>query len=414
MKLAAALRQRQAAWSNGVAVIIVLAVLALIVRANRQEPRTAGPAPARPFGATPRVATTSRDGLLQTIARARALLKQRPADAAAAVSLADALLRQVRVSGNAGLALEAEAALKRVLHDEPLEYDARRMLAAVYLSQHRFREAVVEGERARDQRPRDDWNYGVIGDGHLELGEYGQAFDAFQRMMDLRPTAGAYARAAYALELQGRLEEALEAMRLATDATAPTDAESLAWHHAQMGDLYRQLGRVKEAGREYAWADFAFPGHPFAALGMARLREAEGDRDGARAGYESIMARAPVPDVAERLGNLYAADGRHDEAAKQYALAEAGWRVDSPQPAMLARFLADHDRKLDEAVRLAEQAAMSRTDIFTEDALAWSYFRAGRLQDAAAAMQRARRTGTKDRNILAHAAAIERALKDAN
>jgi len=284
------------------------------------------------------------------------------------------------------------------------------MLAAVYLSQHRFREAIAEGQRARDQRPRDDWNYGVIGDGHLELGEYDEAFEAFQRMMDLRPTAGAYARAAYALELQGRLEAALEAMRLSTDATPPNDAESLAWHHAQMGDLYRQLGRLKEAAYEYAWAEHAFPGHPFAMLGTARAKEAAGDADGARLAYEAIMATAPAPDVAERLGNLYASLGRPDDAARQYALAEAAWRVDVPQPAMLARFLAEHGRNLDEAVRLAEGEAAVRRDIFTEDALAWCYFKAGRVKEAAAAIERARRTGTKDKTILAHAAAIERAM----
>ena len=46
------------------------------------------------------------------------------------------------------------------------------------------------------------------------------AFKAFQTMMNLRPTAGAYARIAYALELQGKLEAALDAMQLSTDAAA--------------------------------------------------------------------------------------------------------------------------------------------------------------------------------------------------
>jgi hypothetical protein len=63
-----------------------------------------------------------------------------------------------------------------------------------------------------------------------------------------------------------------------------------------------------------------------------------------------------------------------------------------------------------EAVQLAEEAARSRKDIFTMDALAWSYFRAGRLSDAEEASRQARRTGTADRRILAHAAAIEQAL----
>jgi tetratricopeptide (TPR) repeat protein len=301
-----------------------------------------------------------------------------------------------------------------VLHDEPLEYDARRMLAAVYLSQHRFRDAIKEAERTRDQRPTDDWNYGVIGDGHLELGEYDEAFAAFQKMVDLRPTAGAYARVAYALELQGRLEAAVESMTLATDATPPTDPESLAWHHAQLGDLYRQLGRLEDARYQYAWADYAFPGHPFAKLGLARVKQEEGDTAGALREYESLMTAAPTPDIAERLGDLYASFGRAKDAAKAYALAETGWRVDAPHPAMLARFLADHGGDIAAAVRLAEGAAAQRHDIFTEDALAWCYFKAGRLHDAVDAIGRARRTGTKDKTIVAHAAIIEAAAARAN
>src|SRR4249919_581048 len=203
---------RKGFWSNVVAIVIVAALVALIVRANRQEGRFAREG-ARPVDSSAAV-TLSRDGLERAIERQRTALRQNPVNARAAVGLADALLRQARVSGNAGLALEAERALKQALHDEPLEYEPRRMLGAVFLSQHRFREAILEAERARDQRPTDDWNYGVMGDGHLELGEYDQAFKAFQRMMNLRPTAGAYARAAYALELQGKLEASLRAMQL--------------------------------------------------------------------------------------------------------------------------------------------------------------------------------------------------------
>lgn len=403
------MRHKQSWLSYGLSFVILAVAAGVIVRANRDAARTERDAAVR--SAVAEVApVTSREGLEQRIAQMERRLRANPTDSAAAVSLADALLRQARVSGNAGLALRAEEALKGVLRDEPSDYDARRMLGAVYLSQHRFRDAIREAERARVSRPTDDWNYGVIGDGHLELGEYREAFAAFQRMMDLRPTAGAYARAAYALELQGRLDAALEAMKLSAEATAPTDHESIAWHHAQIGDLYRQLGRTKEAAREYAWADYSFVGHPFAARGVAALMEAEGDRSGAIAQYEKLMARSPSPDIAEKLGDLYASLGRTADASRQYALAEAGWRFDAPNPTMLARFLADHDRNLPEALAIAERAAADRRDIFTKDALAWCYFKNGRLQEAAAAIKAAERTGTKDQTIRRHAAAIEQAI----
>jgi tetratricopeptide (TPR) repeat protein len=403
------MRQKHSWLAYGISFVILAVAVGVIVRANRDAARKERDAAVR--SAVGEVApVTSREGLEQRIAQMERRLRANLTDSAAAVSLADALLRQARVSGNAGLALRAEEALKGVLRDEPSDYDARRMLGAVYLSQHRFRDAIREAERARASRPTDDWNYGVIGDGHLELGEYDQAFAAFQRMMDLRPTAGAYARAAYALELQGRLDAALEAMKLSAEATAPTDHESIAWHHAQIGDLYRQLGRTKEAAREYAWADYSFPGHPFAVRGIAALLESEGDRTGALAQYEKLMARSPSPDIAEKLGDLYASLGRAADAAREYALAEAGWRFDAPNPTMLARFLADHDRNPPEALAIAERAAADRHDVFTEDALAWCYFKNGRLQEAAAAIKAAERTGTKDPTIRRHAAAIQRAI----
>jgi tetratricopeptide (TPR) repeat protein len=396
-------------WSHGVSFAILVAAAGVIMWETRHA-NLAAVVPAAPE----RSRVTSRNGLLQTIEAMERRLASRPTDSEAAVVLADALLRETRVSGNAGLAVRAEEALTRVLRDNPADYGAQRMLGAVYLSQHRFRDAIAQSDRARRLQPDDDWNYGVIGDGHLELGEYDEAFGAFQRMMNLRPTAGAYARIAYAQELRGRLDAAVEAMRLSTDATPPTDQESIAWHHAQLGDLYRQLGRPKEAAFQYEWADHSFPGHPMAQRGLARVMEMEGDVKGAVTTLEALLARIPAPDLAEELGNLYAAVGRQNDAARAYALAEAGWRDDAPNPTQLARFLADRGRKLEEAVALAEATRATRGDIFTDDALAWSYFKSGRLQEAATAIKRAQRTGSRDGSIIRHAAAIEHALADAS
>jgi Flp pilus assembly protein TadD len=74
--------------------------------------------------------------------------------------------------------------------------------------------------------------------------------------------------------------------------------------------------------------------------------------------------------------------------------------------------LADRGLKADEAVALAERAAAVRTDIFTLDALAVAYLRAGRLDEAADASRRSLRTGSGDRRLLYHAAAIAYARGD--
>src|SRR5262249_52374573 len=153
---------------------------------------------------------------------------------------------------------------------------------------------------------------------------------------------------AYARELQGNLTGALESMKLAAESTAAEDVEGLAWTEAQIGELYYQLGRLAEAKEAYIRASQAFPGHPFAVMGFSRVLEREGDLAGALNLVRSLASRSPPPDVVARLGDLLDRAGQHEEAEREYALAEAAWRSDAPEPKNLARFLADHGRKIDE------------------------------------------------------------------
>lgn len=377
------------------------AALAAAVATSRPHGRAAARvAVSRPSGD----GGTSRADLDRAIALMEQRLAASPTDSASAVALADALLRRARVTGNAGLALRAESALNTVLRDEPMDYAARRMLATVYLSEHRFRDAIAAANRCRSQRSNDAWIDGVLGDAHLELGEYADAFDAFDRMTALRPDAASYARASYARELQGDLDGALRLMTMAAAATSPQDAESLAWHHAQLGHLYLELGRLHDARREYEHAAYIFPNHPFALEGLARVEAAGGRYAAALALVNETLAASPTPATAAFAGDLLERLGRHEEAERQFTIAEAAWRVDAPEPSRLARFLAEHDRQLDQAVRLAESSG--RHDIFTDDALAWAYFRSGQIQHARSAIARALRTGTRDKEIRAHEAAI--------
>ena len=196
-------------------------------------------------------------------------------------------------------------------------------------------------------------------------------------------------------------------MHMATEATSAQDPESLAWHHAQLGHLYLELGQLTDARREFEHADYVFPDHPFAVEGLARVAAADGDHARALTIVTRLLSETPTPATLAFAGDLLAALGQADEAERQYRLAEAAWQTDVPDPSRLARFLAEHGRRLDEAIRIAE--ATDRHDIFTADALAWAYFQTGRVADAQAKIKMALSTGSRDRLIREHAAAIERA-----
>lgn len=393
-------------WRVGLVVVVCVGSLAYIVWPSRSASSedSGTRTMARPG--------TSRAELEQTVSTMRARLAKRQDDGAAAVRLADALVRLARVSGRPRLVDEAAVALRRIVREDPGRLDVRRSLAGLYLSQHRFREAIDEAERVRQVRPTDAWSLGVIGDGHAELGDYERAFDAFQKMADVEPGAAAYARVSYARELQGDLDGALALMTMAAEATPASDAESLAWHYAQVGSLQLALGRTTEAGDAFARAHHAFRDHPMAIEGLARVAAARGEWTRAQALAARAWEIGPTGDLALLIGEALLKLGRQSEAERQFRLAESIWRFDAPEPARLARLLADRGRA-EEALAVAERAAAERRDIVTMDALAWAALHAGRLDRATRAMAEARRTGTRDRVIVAHAEAINAAVAQA-
>jgi tetratricopeptide (TPR) repeat protein len=396
-----------------IAILVATAfvVVATFRDARQSEASAMAATTARDTRSLPAAAAgTSRAELSDTVSAMTERLKADPANAAAVVSLANALIRLQRVNNDGRAAIAAEEHLRAFLARTPGHYDARRMLAAALLSQHRFGDAIAEANRAMAIDPRDAWNYGAAGDGYLELGDYQRAFEAFDRMGQLQPGPPAYARTAYGLEIKGDLEGALEYMRRAADGTSPNDPESQAWHYAQVGDLLLALGRRPLARLEYERAEATFPGHPMAVVGRARIRMLDGDVAGARLMLQSQLAKTATPDLALAIGELSLALGDDDMADQYFRMAEqierGAWGNGLRQPQVMARVLSALPGREQEAVTFAEEAARGRQDIFTLDTLAWAYFRNGQDEPAREASARARRTGTRDARILCHASAI--------
>jgi len=330
------------------------------------------------------------------------------------VELASAFMRKSRESGDPGYYARANAAVERALALDSNHYGALRAAPWVLLGLHDFRGALAAAERVRALEPEDWWNYGTLADAYVELGDYAHALEGAQRMVDLRPGLPSYARAAFLRALFGDPAGAIELLRLAVAAGSAREPEGRAWALVHLGHEYFATGDLAAAGRAYARALDVFPEYYLALGGLGRVRAAEGQLAAAGDLYRRAVARVPAPDLIAALGDVYEAAGDADEAERQYALVEyvgkVAEAVGTTYGRQLALFYADHNRRPEEALRLALLEAAGRGDIYTDDTLAWACYKNGRLAEAARAAHRALRLGTEDAMLHYHAGTIAAAL----
>ncbi|MDQ3874630.1 MAG: tetratricopeptide repeat protein [Actinomycetota bacterium] len=344
---------------------------------------------------------------LQQAARAN------PRDAETLTQLGLAYQQHARETGDPSAYPRSEGVLRRALELRPRDALAVSGLGSLALSRHRFREALALGQRAVAREPDEARHWGVVGDALVELGRYGEAFRAFDRMAALEPSASSYARVAYARELLGRPRDAVAPMRLAVEASG-SGGEAHAWSRVQLGKLLWSLGRIDAAGRQYGLALAAFPGYVHALDALAQVEAAKGRLRRAIALERRAVDAVPLPQFVAALGDLYREIGRPALAREQYALigaiqrlmAAGGVRSDLE----IALFDVDHGIHLRDALRRARLAHRDRPSIDGDDVVAWALARNGLCRDALRYSRQALRLGTRDAVKLFHRGMIERCL----
>jgi tetratricopeptide (TPR) repeat protein len=350
------------------------------------------------------------------IVQAELLIAREPSRPDAYNLLGAACLQKARETGDFNFNTRAERALNRSLELDPNNAEAVILRATLLLTQHRFTEALETARRAARERPHDPVIFGILTDALIELGEYGKARSAADRMLYLRPDVSSYARVSYLRSLYGDTEGAIEAMRAAVRAAGPHEVENLAWCRVHLGDELLNAGRLAEAEREYDLALSIFPDYHVALAAKARARIAAGDFTSAIENYKRAQQRVPLPDTAMALGDLYKKTGLEDEANRQYELVEFIERASAAGTDTYSRqmslFWANHGMHLDKALEGARRERALRSDIYTCDTFAWCLFKNGRIEEAKTAIKEAMRLGTRDAQIFYHAGLIYAALGD--
>jgi tetratricopeptide (TPR) repeat protein len=349
---------------------------------------------------------TAADKQIQS---AQGVIQKNSSDPRGYNMLAAAFMQKSRESGDFSLNARAEESLKHSFRLAPDNFEGIKLQANLLLNYHRFAEALQTAERAQAINSRDHDIYGAMVDALVELGEYERAVDAAQKMIDLRPDTASYSRVSYLRTLHGDRKGAIEAMKMATEAANPQNVESVAWCRVHLGDELLHDGKLNEAERQYDHALFVFPDYHPALAAKARARYAAGDTESALSLYKRAIERVPLPDYIAALGDLYARLGRADEAKQQYEQVEFIEKMGATggtYSRQLALFWADHDLRLDEALKIAENERATRNDIYASDVLAWCLYKKGRAAEAQTAIDEALRLGTRDPRMLYHAGLI--------
>jgi tetratricopeptide (TPR) repeat protein len=368
-----------------------------------------GSAPLRDEGQTSTtLVPASGSDLAGTIAALQDRVRAYPADWRASASLGLAYVQQARIMTDPSYYPKAEGVLRDSLDRDQDENDVALVgMASLAAARHAFAEALGWGRRAQAVDPYDANVYGVIGDALVELGRYDEALDAFQRMVDLRPSLASLARVSYARELTGDVAGATRAMRQAERlASGPVDA---AWASYQLGELAWGQGEVDRAAVAYRRALRLDRTSVPAAAGLARVAWARGDLATAIRRSAAVVRRSPLPEHVIALGDLYALAGRTAAAERTFALLRAeealfranGVNLDLEQ----ALFEADHgDPRA--ALRAARAEWGRRHSIHVADAMAWALYANGRYAEAARYSELALRLGTRSASFLFHAGMI--------
>jgi len=269
------------------------------------------------------------------------LLAKDPNDMKSWLKLSEVFITEARITGNYGPNYDAALdILDRVLastagtnkQDMDLQGEALTLKAVIKLSQHKFDEALVLGEKAVVLDPHRAFNYGVLVDANVELGNYARAVEMSDKMVGTRPDLRSYSRVSYLREIHGDVPGAMQAMDMAVKAGYP-GSEETSWCRVQLGGLHERNGAIDVAKQHYQQALAERPDYPFALAALGRVEGKLKNYTEAEAHLNKAIAMMPDAHFYETLARVYKAHGKTEAYAEHVEKAEEALIGLSGEPA---------------------------------------------------------------------------------
>lgn len=344
-----------------------------------------------------------------------AKIKEKPDEVKTYCALAKVFMYEARVTGEHPYYYPAAmSCLEKAISIDKQNPEALILKTSVLLSLHHFQEAKELALKVSNSSIGAASVYGMLCDANVELGNYTEAVQSIDKMMNLRPGLEAYARASYLREITGDNEGAVEAMNMAVQAGLP-GTEDAAWTRVTLGNLYYHQGKISEAEGQYLIARLERKNYPFALAGLAMVYKSQ------QRYSEAIMlldtAVNMIPEVAffekkveveQERGNTKAVDSMLNIITKMLDEDELAGHINHAERAIL---YAKHNYKNNEALNHAQIEIKQRpNNITAQYAMAYSLFRTNRSAEAKVYITKALRMNSKDAEMLTLAASIENSL----
>ncbi len=370
-----------------------------------------------------------REQLLTTYDNALLAIRQNESNLNAYITLAQVFITEARVSGNnAYYHNAAMQMLDKVLNnptaDKDMKFQALTFKSSVLLSMHQFEAGLKTANEAFAISQHNAQLMGALVDANVELGNYKEAVNICDQMINLRPDIRSYSRVSYLRQIYGDMPGAIEAMKLAVEAGAP-GAESTEWARIILGDLYLASGDIQSAEANYKLALEYRKDYPYAYAALGRIEKAKKNYTEAISQTEHAIRIMSDLSFVMQLADLNALNGDQKKAKEINEdivdLLEDGEKEQNKNEVSVkhngARELATAYMKagdLKEALKYAQADLNMRPEnIDANELIAWIYFLNGDHANAKMHADKMMATNTKMPNTLYKAGLIYKKSGDA-
>jgi uncharacterized protein HemY len=336
-----------------------------------------------------------------------------PGDMISPDNLAQQYLQRYRERLDIDDVLRAERAAKESLVAQPRgNVPGELQLASVYLTLHRFHEAIAVTKHIESFDKGDTSMNARDASLSMEVGDYARAERELDAVPERNRDDGWSVVDSRYLELTGHLAEARALLAKASayqNSNFDAPAQGRAWYFFRQGEMAFEAGDNDAALAFEHQAVTVFPNDADALRTLARIECARHDWKNCLNDAVASSNIVPYPetlgykaDAQRALGDVAGADATADLIHAVGKLGDKQHITDR----LLAIYYSDHHLYPHDAYAIAKNELKSRDDIFTDDTLAWAAAMDGRWAEARSRIDAAQKYHTENSLIDYHAGII--------